>query len=473
MSKRNNSVILILILLLFTCSCVTTAGWYKDYGITKEELQAKNPEIIPRLAQALENESGYVRIEALNQLGKMGIDARAALPELKRLLVKENNAKVKMHVIQTFGKVAVNTDDSVVSGLIAFMGDGNPHVRKKAMMALDTMNCNDPRFIDILLTVSRNDRHPALRQIAGDIYSKAKVRVALNKDLQRSNTSNKEERQKPETKTFSFNFPKSETTNRYAIAVIIGNKDYSLVNKDVPDVKYAHNDAKAMYEYITTTLGYRKGNIIFLENATQADLISTFGAKGNPQGKLYDWIRPGKSDVFIYYSGHGAPSLNTGKGYLLPINGDPTKVELNGYSLETLYENLAELPSKKQTVLIDACFSGSSAEGSVVRNASSITLRYADFKEIPNTTILTASAISEIASWDENAQLGLFTHYFLKGVSGEADKPGFGNGDGIVNLSEIKSYLSDEVVYQARRRYGRKQHPQIFGGEDVLFSQLQ
>lgn len=92
-------------------------------------------------------------------------------------------------------------------------------------------------------------------------------------------------------------------------------------------------------------------------------------------------------------------------------------VELNGYPLETLYANLAKIPAKSMTVLIDACFSGSSANGSVVKNASSISLRLVETTaKIPEATILTAAAVSEVASWDKKAKHGLFTQYFLQGV---------------------------------------------------------
>lgn len=65
----------------------------------------------------------------------------------------------------------------------------------------------------------------------------------------------------------------------------------------------------------------------------------------NPQGKLYNNLQPEKSDVFIYYAGHGAPSVKDKKGYFIPVDCDPQYIEQGGYSLDLFYANLAKLPA--------------------------------------------------------------------------------------------------------------------------------
>ncbi len=261
--------------------------------------------------------------------------------------------------------------------------------------------------------------------------------------------------------------------NRHAVAVIIGNRGYSARFKDVPDVKYAQNDADAIYAYVTQALGYREGNIIRLRDATQAQLVSAFGTKEDYKGKLHNWMRPGKSDVFVFYSGHGVPGLSDGKGYLLPVDADPATATLNGYSLDTLYANLAKLPARSLTVMIDACFSGGSAGGAIVRSASPVRIRSTNpVRLLPKAIVLTASAPEEVASWDDKARLGLFTRHILEGLSGAADKDDFGNGDGTVTLAELGKFLKEEVTYQARRRYGRAQNPQVTGNPARVLSKL-
>ena len=113
---------------------------------------------------------------------------------------------------------------------------------------------------------------------------------------------------------------KVRKASRYSVAVIIGNKNYQ--NK-VPTVAFAHNDADAMRDFVVNKLGYDVGNIIDLRDTSKAKLESTFGTKENHRGKLFSYVRPGKSDIVVFYSGHGVPGLKSRKGYLLPVNADP------------------------------------------------------------------------------------------------------------------------------------------------------
>ena len=59
---------------------------------------------------------------------------------------------------------------------------------------------------------------------------------------------------------------------------------------------------------------------------------------------------------------------------------------------------------------------------------------------------------------------GLFTKYFLKGMSGEADAKPYGNGDGKVGYDELGRYFKETLTYFARRYYGREQTAQIVIG---------
>ncbi len=57
--------------------------------------------------------------------------------------------------------------------------------------------------------------------------------------------------------------------NKHSVAVIIGNKSYA---GRIPAVAFAHNDAAAVRRYVIEVLGYRKGNVMDLRDATKAQL---------------------------------------------------------------------------------------------------------------------------------------------------------------------------------------------------------
>lgn len=253
--------------------------------------------------------------------------------------------------------------------------------------------------------------------------------------------------------------------HKHAVAVIIGNRKYQ---DGVPEVSFAHNDANAISRFLVHSLGYRKGNIIDLRDATQSKLMAVFGTRENHKGKLYSYVRPNKSDVTIFYSGHGAPGLNDRKGYLLPVDGDPNLIEFNGYPIDLLLENVAKIETRSTTVLMDACFSGDSPKGMIVRAVSGISVTPRLPAASDAMTVITAARGSQFASWDEEARLGLFTNHLLKAFRGAADGEEYGNGDGLVTLAEVRAYLDDEMTYQARRRYNRDQNASIQGSPETI-----
>jgi hypothetical protein len=247
------------------------------------------------------------------------------------------------------------------------------------------------------------------------------------------------------------------------VAVIIANADYGKLGKDIADVRPAYADAEGMRRYASQTLGIREGNIIFLKDATGAQLARVFGNENDPRGQLFDWTRPGSSRVLVYYAGHGAPGEN-GEAYLVPVDGDAARIHLNGYPLSRLYDNLAKLPAQSVTVVLEACFSGASPAGSVIKAASPVYLK-AKLPAIPsNLTVISAGTATQMASWEEDQSSSLFTKYFLLGMAGEADKAPHGNGDAKVTLDELDRYLKQTLTYYARRYYGRDQQAQIIRG---------
>jgi hypothetical protein len=255
--------------------------------------------------------------------------------------------------------------------------------------------------------------------------------------------------------------------NKHSVAVIIGNKNY---NGRTPAVDYAHNDADAMRRFVITKLGYRDGNIIDLRDAGRNRIAAVFGNDKTHEGELFNIIRQGKSDVTVYYSGHGVPGLKDKRPYLLPVNGNPDLAEITGYSVDTLYANLAKLPARSVTVFLDACFSGDSEKGMLISSSSGLGLE----QDIPaasgRLTVITAAQGNQLASWDPNARHGLFTKHLLEALNGKADDKEYGNADGEVSLAEVQNYLADEMTYQARRMWNRRQNAYVSGNGKAVLS---
>ena len=245
-----------------------------------------------------------------------------------------------------------------------------------------------------------------------------------------------------------------------AIAVIIGNRRYA---NGIPEVRYAANDAAAVKRFVIDVLGYRDGNVIELIDASQAEMYAVFGNAQDHRGKLWSWVRPGRSDILVFYSGHGVPGLRDKRGYLLPVDADPATPEINGYPLDLLVKNLSAIDARTTTVLLDACFSGNSAAGWLVRSASPVYVKATPPAPSPGLTLVTAAEGDQVASWDEDARLGLFTRHLLDALNGAADTGRDGNRDGRVTLGELERYLDDEMTYAARRLFRRVQQASVSG----------
>ncbi len=257
------------------------------------------------------------------------------------------------------------------------------------------------------------------------------------------------------------NLPRAGTRNPNAIAVIIGNRDYE--NPDVPTVDHALQDAASMRKYLIESFGFDENNIIFLANATQADFNGTFGTKEDHRARLFNLVRENESDVFVFYSGHGAPDLATEDAYFLPSDCDPSLVRFNGYAINTLYNNLSKIPYRSLTVVVDACFSGQSDRGTLTPQASIVRIRSNNsVLKDPNAMIFTAATGAQVASWYPTQSHGLFTYYFLKGLQGDANT----DRNRELTLGEMRAYLDQEVPYMARRLKNRDQTPEVYGQDE-------
>jgi len=105
------------------------------------------------------------------------------------------------------------------------------------------------------------------------------------------------------------NIPKGKMQKPNAVALVIGIEKYRYV----PDARYADRDAIAFRQYLIDLLGFSGENILLLinEEATLGDI-----RKGLRQ--LKQRMPSEQSEVIIYYSGHGAPTLDGKQKYLVP-----------------------------------------------------------------------------------------------------------------------------------------------------------
>ena len=252
----------------------------------------------------------------------------------------------------------------------------------------------------------------------------------------------------------------------HGFALVIGNGNYT----EIDPVAFAHRDAETVAHYLNRTMGYREQDVDLRLDMSAREFRRVFGTRGRDfqDGDLYRRVslnsrRRDNPPVFIYYSGHGAPSLQDGAAYMVPSDAELRYLEDDGLLLDDFYDAIAALPSDNVTIVVDSCFSGNTQEGMLYPDISPAMLQVADTiapVDAGGKTIFTSTAPSQVSYWHTEAGYSLFTYYFLKGLSGEADA----NGDGLVTSGELQDYLSWNVEdHILRTQRPGDQTPQLVG----------
>ena len=250
--------------------------------------------------------------------------------------------------------------------------------------------------------------------------------------------------------------PKTQMDNPNALAVVVGIENYQYV----PDATYAYNDAEVFREYLADTMGFKKQRIKIVTNskATQAELNKLLGSNG----WLSRNVVKGKSDIVVYFSGHGIANQKDQNTGILPFDVDPNYSV--GITLKNLYKDLSKMNANSVTVYLDACFTGQSRDAKMlIADARPIIVLPKENQVPDNINILSAASGSQISGALKEKEHGLFTYYLLKGISGDADL----NKDRFIKLKELSNYVSKNVKEQAALK-GREQVPQLKSIKDKL-----
>jgi len=229
------------------------------------------------------------------------------------------------------------------------------------------------------------------------------------------------------------------------LAIVVGIEGYG---GQLPDARFARRDAESIKAHLMA-LGYPERNIALLRDG-EATLS---GIKKHLEVWLRKHVKK-DSNVFFYYSGHGAPDVDSGDAYLLPSDGDPGYLPTTGYPLKRVYSKLAELKAGQVIVAIDSCFSGAGGRSVLPKGTRPLVTRVDVGRPVDSIISLTASSSDQISGSIEKEGHGLFTYYLLKGLNGAAKK------DGKVTVEGLYEYLLPKVQDIARRD-NRSQVPQL------------
>lgn len=385
-----------------------------------------------------------------DQSGNGQIEPREIVEIIARI---QNRGRGDAHNVSATVEVGQNVFLTPDSKTQFSLGNLSPGTFKDVSFSVftNTQATGVPVFLIVKEARARYDRKLPLELTFNKAQKRATELVLEGKET----LSRENERVAGLSVDIDVSIPKTKLRNPDAVAVIIGIAHYK--NPDVPSVDYATRGAAVMKEYLVNAFGFDEHRIIYAtdENASLSDFKRIF------EEQLRNWIRAGKSDVFIYYNGHGAPDLETKGAFFVPYDCNPT-FSSTGYPVKEFYNRLAKLPANSVTIVLDACFSGSTPRGMLLKQVSPVFISVDNpVFTIENGLLFSSSNGEQLSNWYPEKRHSLFTYYFLKGLRGEADH----DGDRQVTAEEMERYLLHHIPDQARYLNNREQTPQVKGRE--------
>ncbi len=238
--------------------------------------------------------------------------------------------------------------------------------------------------------------------------------------------------------------------NNSSLALIIGVSDYEL-EPDKPAL-YANRDAQLFQDYAAIKLGVPDKNIFTMINQG-ADRLKIMKAV---KKELLRRSEKNKTDVYIFFAGHGLASSDGSNMFLLPYDGDPELLEDSAIGRKQLFADIQAISPRSVTIFLDSCYSGGTrAGGSLVASLRPIAIR-AEEQNVPDGfTILSAAKGNQTSQSLEEAKHGLFSYFLMRGLEGDADA----NNDNQITAGELHSFVTEKV----ERQSGFKQTPDLQG----------
>ena len=249
---------------------------------------------------------------------------------------------------------------------------------------------------------------------------------------------------------------KSVKVNKNAIALIIGIANYENATKAL----FADNDALVFKDYASEKLGVPENRIKVLlnEEAEYAEILLT------AKKWLKRLTKKNKSDIYIFFAGHGLASNDGEQIYLLPFDGRVKLLDDTALVRNRLFNEIQQANPKSVTVFLDTCYSGKTRSEETLIASRPVEIK-AKKQSVPNGfTLFSAAGADETSNPLYEAKHGIFSYFLMKGMEGEADI----NNDNQITANELHYYLKENVAQHS----DDEQTPELQGDKDRVLVQF-
>jgi hypothetical protein len=221
---------------------------------------------------------------------------------------------------------------------------------------------------------------------------------------------------------------------RYAL--VVGN-DVGAADED--RLRYAETDARKVLDVLHTLGDFQPENTVLLlgRGAREVErVLISLNARIRAESH-----GPRDAMLVVYYSGHAdARALHLGTEEL---------------ELPTLKRLVQGSAAAFRVLLLDACRSGALTRVKGARLSQPFDIRTDEQLSGEGVAFLTSSSADEDAQESDALRGSFFTHYFVSGLRGAADR----NESGTVSVEEAYDYAYQHTLRASSRTWAGLQHP--------------
>jgi hypothetical protein len=223
---------------------------------------------------------------------------------------------------------------------------------------------------------------------------------------------------------------------------------------ELPNLKCPAADAKGFSDVLQSGSEQTQTRLITDQQATKSAII---------EGVKWLSANAGRDDTaMFFFSGHGGrqSSSKDAEAFLCPANASLSDHEKTCITSQELNSLLSVTKSKRIIMLLDTCYSGGMRDGNL-RNLVVSGFEENDVNSMLDGSgrVVLAACRPDQAAWELNGMAnGLFSHYLLRALRGEAAR-----ADGSIWASNVFSFASEGV-----RKHGCQTPFQRWVGADFI-----
>ncbi|MCE9606399.1 MAG: caspase family protein [Planctomycetia bacterium] len=241
---------------------------------------------------------------------------------------------------------------------------------------------------------------------------------------------------------------------RYGL--LVGVNDYTYFS----DLAYCNDDIGSLSDALQKS-GFDARDLTVLRDGLTDHHLLPF--RNNILTQLKNLLESVRTNdlVIVAFSGHGVHLA--GKSYLCPTDSQLDRAGETMIPLDTLYEMLQGCQASQKLLIVDACRNDPTPSGTRspagIDQTNEFTRSLQQQQPPRGTMLFNSCAPNQYSVEDPDFKSGVFMHYLIAGLRGEADA----DKDAKVSLFELYRYAEYETKTYVRRTRNLVQTPVLKG----------